>query len=77
MEIVDCVDINPNDANLNYLYQDDQGFNCFKIARASQLIDNSDKLESKNMTVQQIKFQVFILYVETLGRMQSQEFLIK
>ena len=46
MEIVECIDINPNDANLNYMYQDDSGFNCLKVARASELIDRTAEKEA-------------------------------
>jgi len=45
MEIVECIDINPNQANMNYLYVDDSGFNCFKVARNSELIDRTSEME--------------------------------
>lgn len=64
---------------------DDQGFNCFKIMRSAEMIDHTDKVKrnfnitgkGKNQALQEQKFQVFTLYIETLGRIQIQEFLIK
>lgn len=46
MEIVECIDINPNQANMNYMYVDDTGFNCFKVARSSELIDRTAEMQT-------------------------------
>ena len=48
------VNINPNTANLRYLYVDDQGKSCFKICRSAEMVDNP---KSKKYTIiQEQKF---------------------
>jgi len=37
MDVVQCIDINPNLKTIHYMYSDDQGFNSFKIVRACDL----------------------------------------
>lgn len=46
-QFVKNVDVNPNAANLQYIYMDDQGFNCFKICRSNELVDHS-RTKKKN-----------------------------
>lgn len=69
------IEINPNVKNLQYFYEDDQGFNCFKVVRSAEMINHS--FNKGSPVVHEQKFQVFSFYIETLGRIQVQEFLIK
>ena len=80
MAYTKALPINPNSKNMLYMFMDDKGFNSFKIVRSGELIDNSgtkvsmsgnplESVTSKgNSCVQMIRFQVFTLYIETLGR---------
>lgn len=41
MYFAEAININPNKTNIQYMYVDDQGYNCFKIVRSGEMIDKS------------------------------------
>jgi len=41
-EIVQSIDINLNKNCQNFVYEDNVGFNCFKILRSGELEDNTE-----------------------------------
>lgn len=69
------VSINPNIPNMRYLYIDDQGTCCFQICRSAEMVPYPPSKQQK--IIQEQKFQVFSFYIETMGRIQIQEYLVK
>lgn len=81
-KIVRKVPINPNYDNQSYMYVNAQGFNTFKICRSGD-IQYKEKVKEATwckkaqiLEVHETIFKVFTIYLEKLGRIQAQEFLI-
>lgn len=72
--------VNPYQSSQDYLYENDNGYNKFMICRSSDMYEQ--QASSKILTTSQssvhskVKFQVFTLYSEKIGRLQCEEFII-
>lgn len=65
--------VNPYQSSQDYLYENDNGYNKFMICRSSDMYEQ--QASSKILTTSQssvhskVKFQVFTLYSEKIGRL--------
>lgn len=70
------ISISPSLANLEYLYEDENGYNMFMLARSSEVEMSSQDDSSEKSFTQKVTYSVFNLYRERIGRIQGEEFLI-
>ena len=70
------ISISPSLANLEYLYEDENGYNMFMLARCSEVETSTQDSNSDSKIEQTVIYQVFNLYRERIGRIQGEEFLI-
>lgn len=81
-EIRKKIPVNPNAINQQYMYVDAQGFNSFKICRTSDVDYRTREIpgtwckKPKTFQIHETIYKIFTIYVEKLGRIQAQEFLI-
>lgn len=77
--VIEKMNVNPDLRSQSFMYVDDLGYNCFKIARSSILNERKELPQKSTLqaqTLQSIKFKIFTIYIETLGLIQAQEILI-
>lgn len=70
--------INPARRSLKYIYEDEQGYNCFSLCRTSDVNEEESKVRPKRSGIkrQTAKYQLFMLFSEKVGIIEGQEFLI-
>jgi len=69
--------INASPSSTNFLYEDEDGYNCFWISRTSQIELIEPGLAHQQNTIQRARFQIFTLYNEKIGIIMGEEFLIQ
>lgn len=75
----DPICINPPKKSLKYIYEDEQGYNCFSLCRTSDVNEEDTKSLKKKFRgykKQTSKYQLFTLLSEKVGIIMCDEFLI-
>lgn len=72
--------MNPFEKQKDYLYENENGYNKFLLCRSSDMYEQpvQGKLldNQKNRIHSKVKYQVFALYSEKIGRLHCEEFII-
>jgi len=71
--------VNPPRKSMKYIYEDEQGYNCFSLCRTSDINEEESKVRRKkygDYKKQTAKYQLFLLFSEKVGIIQTNEYLI-
>ena len=66
--------VNPPKKSMKYIYEDEQGFNCFSLCRTSDINEQESKGRKKKHADQKrqtAKYQLFLLFSEKVGIIQT------